>query len=397
MANTPFDPFGDRKNDSLDDLGEIAQDILRELRNVSDIWLDAASATKDEILHSVGESVRSVRDAAREARSNYSSEFKAAEAEFSRQRQRQRTNPQKQSKKKFRPVSKGANFLMIPSAAFWTPAAILALVSFGQFLGGAVNPALPILTGAFSVCGAIPMIFAGRKKRKERLYTRYLEAIGTAPSVNLRVISNRMKRKYDKCVEELRDMLSRGYLGEGVRLDVGAGELILDEAAAHAAKEQQAQQKAQAENPSDSYESMLTELQQLNVLIEDEAMSEQITRVETVARATFLAVEQKPEKAPQLRRFMDYYLPTTIKLLRSYAGFERSTVQGENIRRSKESIEGMMQTLCDAFEKQYDALFLTETIDINAEIQTMDTLLRQDGYVGGANFGSSAAKQEGQK
>lgn len=398
MPQAPFDPFGDRKPEYNDDLGELAQSILRELKNASDIVLDAASAGKDEILRSVGEGVRNVRSAAREARYRYTDDFKAAEEDFARQRQERMNHTQKQKKQKLRRVSRGANYLMIPSVAFWTPAVVLALVSLGQAIGGTLNPALPILTGTFSVCGAVPMIIAGKMKRKEKLYTRYLETIGKAPAVNLRYLAAQMKRKYEKCVEELRDMVERGYFGADARVDVAAGELILDEAAAMAAREQQ---KAEAEKEkaptSDSYESMLTELQQLNVLIEDEAMSDRITRIETVARATFLAVRQKPEKASSLRRFMDYYLPTTIKLLRSYAGFEHSSVQGENIRRSKENIEGMMQTLCEAFEKQYDSLFLTETLDINAEIQTMDSLLRQDGFVGGADFGSAAAKQERKK
>ena len=121
----------------------------------------------------------------------------------------------------------------------------------------------------------------------------------------------------------------------------------------------------------------------LNERIEDEAMSQRIYRIEAVARATFLAVKQKPEKLPQIRRFMDYYLPTTIKLLDAYAHFEDQDVDGDNIRSSRENIERMTDTLSVAFEKQFDSLFLAETMDINAEIRTMDSLLRQDGYIGG--------------
>ena len=119
-------------------------------------------------------------------------------------------------------------------------------------------------------------------------------------------------------------------------------------------------------------------------------MSQRIYRIEAVARATFLAVKQKPEKLPQIRRFMDYYLPTTIKLLDAYAGFEDQGVKGENIRNSKENIERMTETLSVAFEKQFDSLFLTETMDINAEIRTMDSLLRQDGYIGGMEMKRAA-------
>lgn len=403
MANTPFDPFGDRR-ESNDDLGDLAQNILRELKNTTDLVGDAVRVSKDELLRSVEQGIRTARTAAREAqksssqnRYRYSEEFRSAEADFAAQRQQRRTESARrtQEQNRLRPVSKGAGFLLIPASLFLVPAAILFLVA--AFLAGDESVAMSIIAGSFSVVGAIPLgIFAG-KKRREKLYTRFLRTVGQRPGVNLRFLSAQMKRSYDKTVSDLRDMVARGYFGPAARVDVGAGELIIDEAALNAEKaqqERQAQEKAAQGNNAEGYEAMLTELQQLNVLIEDESMSEMITRIETVARATFLAVRQAPEKASSLRRFMDYYLPTTIKLLRSYAGFERSTVGGENIRRSMENIEGMMKTLCEAFEKQYDSLFLSETLDINAEIRTMDSLLRQDGLAGSAGFGAAAAAQE---
>ena len=126
-------------------------------------------------------------------------------------------------------------------------------------------------------------------------------------------------------------------------------------------------------------------------------MSARIYRIEAVARATFLAVREKPEKRIQIQRFMDYYLPTTIKLLSAYADFEKQTVVGENIRSSKKNIEHMMETLSEAYEKQFDSLFRSETMDINAEIRTMDSLLRQDGYVGGFTMPSSSAAAAAEK
>lgn len=405
MANTPFDPFGDRR-ESNDDLGDLAQNILRELKNTTDLVGDAVRVSKDELLRSVEQGIRTARTAAREAqksssqyRYRYSEEFRSAEADFAAQRQQRRTESARrtQEQNRLRPVSKGAGFLLIPASLFLVPAAILFPAA--AFLASGESIGMSIIAGSFSVMGAIPLgIFAG-KKRREKLYTRFLRTVGQRPGVNLRFLSAQMKRSYDKTVSDLRDMVARGYFGPAARVDVGAGELIIDEAALNAEKaqqeqERQAQEKAAQGNNAEGYEAMLTELQQLNVLIEDESMSEMITRIETVARATFLAVRQAPEKASSLRRFMDYYLPTTIKLLRSYAGFERSTVGGENIRRSMENIEGMMKTLCEAFEKQYDSLFLSETLDINAEIRTMDSLLRQDGLAGSAGFGAAAAAQE---
>ncbi len=412
MANPPFDPFGDRRPTPSDELSDLAQNIIQELKNASDIVLDAASAGKDELLRSVGEGVRAFRDSARRSaeqgraassRSRYTEEFTARAEEFARKRQErqaaQSAPKRSESKRRFRPVSRGSNLLLAPAVGLMVPAGVLGAVSLFQVLGGSlVSYAVPIVGLSLGLAGCVPLTISLMKKRREKLYARYLDTIAGSPSVNIRYLAAQMKRKSERCIEELQDMIKRGYLGDNARLDLSRGELILDEAAAEKLRQQQedARKKAEAA-PADTYDAMLAELQQLNILIEDEEMSEQITRIETVARATFLAVRQAPEKATQLRRFMDYYLPTTIKLLRSYSSFVRSDVEGDNIRRSKENIEGMMETLCEAFEKQYDSLFLTETMDINAEIKTMDSLLRQDGYVGHTGFGAAAAAQEKKK
>lgn len=419
MANTPFDPFGDRKSSSSNDFSDLTQGILRELKNASNIVLDAASASKDEILRSVGESVRSVRETARQARNNvsdnfsarprYSQDFTAQADEFSRKREERRKSDKKKAQSAslpFRPVGRGANLLLGFSAGLLLPAGILGLrVVFSLFMGGGFPLSALVVGLSLFGAGCFPFVFSVGKKRKEKRYARYLDAVSGSPSVSLRYLSAQMKRNPDRCIVDIQDMLKRGYFGDEARLDLSRGELILNETAAatrRAQEELEQQRREQAAKaaetaPSDGYDAMLEELQQLNILIEDENMTELITRIETVARATFLAVRRSPEKEPQLRRFMDYYLPTTIKLLRSYSSFVRSDVEGQNIRRSKENIESMMETLCQAFEKQYDSLFLSETMDINAEIKTMDSLLRQDGFVGGATFSSAATAKEKEK
>ena len=135
-------------------------------------------------------------------------------------------------------------------------------------------------------------------------------------------------------------------------------------------------------------------MRMLNDSIQDEKISAQIDRLEAVSTRIFDYVKDHPEKLPQIRKFMSYYLPTTLKLLSAYADFEKQTVVGDNIRSSKANIERMMETLSEAYEKQFDSLFRAESMDINAEIRTMDSLLRQDGYVGGFTMptGGGAAR-----
>ena len=82
-----------------------------------------------------------------------------------------------------------------------------------------------------------------------------------------------------------------------------------------------------------------------------------------------------------MRRMMDYYLPTSLKLLRGYAELDAQGVEGTNIGDSKRKIEDTMDMMVTAFEKQLDKMFLSESIDISADIATMQNLMRADGLV----------------
>jgi len=276
---------------------------------------------------------------------------------------------------------------------FMTAALVCFLTMLGMLYYGedALGFVLMLTSLGLSVPGGILMGLFRKKSRAERRYERYRRIVGARAYMPIADIAKTVRRRESRVIDDLEDMVERGYFGPEARVHLGEGLLIVDVDAALEAESRRVQSEQEAKErsvekekaPADVYEAMLQELRTLNERIEDEVMSQRIYRIEAVARATFLAVKQKPEKLPQIRRFMDYYLPTTIKLLDAYAGFEDQDVKGENIRASKENIERMTETLSVAFEKQFDSLFLTETMDINAEIRTMDSLLRQDGYIGG--------------
>ncbi len=76
---------------------------------------------------------------------------------------------------------------------------------------------------------------------------------------------------------------------------------------------------------------------------------------------------------------MNYYLPTTVKLLTSYGMRERQSYQGENIIAARKNIEDILSTLVYAFEKQLDKLFAAEAIDISSDIQVLETMIAKDG------------------
>ena len=103
------------------------------------------------------------------------------------------------------------------------------------------------------------------------------------------------------------------------------------------------------------------------------------------AKKIIACVVQDPEKLPQIRRFMNYYLPTTLKLLNAYDRMADVGVSGENIDGTKGRIEDIMQTIVTAFDKQLDALFGDEALDISTDIDVMEQMLAREG-IGGVQF-----------
>jgi len=126
----------------------------------------------------------------------------------------------------------------------------------------------------------------------------------------------------------------------------------------------------------------ISEMKRLDDAIEDEKISADIRRLETICQQIFQQVKADPAKLPQIRRFMDYYLPTTLKLLNAYDRMDGAGVSGENITGTKEKVENIMGTIVTAFEKQLDALFGADAMDISTDISVLETLLAREGLAG---------------
>ena len=120
-------------------------------------------------------------------------------------------------------------------------------------------------------------------------------------------------------------------------------------------------------------------LHRLDDNIADPGVSADIVRLSQVSEKIFQAVRDDPDKLPQIRQFMNYYLPTTLKLLNTYDRMSGAGVSGENIDGTKEKVEDMLKTIVRAFEKQLDALYGADALDISTDIQVMETLLAREG------------------
>ena len=133
-------------------------------------------------------------------------------------------------------------------------------------------------------------------------------------------------------------------------------------------KARQAQQAKSTGNPEIDKlilerERALSEMRRLNDSIEDETISAQIDHLEEVTRQIIDQVIQEPKKLPQIRRFLNYFLPTTLKILNAYDRMDAVGISGENIDATKAKVEDMMGTIVKAFDKQLDSLFGAEAME----------------------------------
>lgn len=126
----------------------------------------------------------------------------------------------------------------------------------------------------------------------------------------------------------------------------------------------------------------IREMRRLNDSIKDETISRQIDRLEEVSGKIFDCVKADPKKLPQIRKFMNYYLPTTLKLLNAYDRMDAAGVSGANIDGTMGKIETMMDTVATAFDRQLDALFGDEALDISTDITVMENMLAREGLAG---------------
>lgn len=125
----------------------------------------------------------------------------------------------------------------------------------------------------------------------------------------------------------------------------------------------------------------LDEMRRLNDSIQDAAISAQIDRLEQVSGKIFRQVQKDPTQLPQIRKFMSYYLPTTLKLLNAYDRMSGTGVSGENIDTTLAKVEGMMRTIVAAFEKQLDSLYGAEALDISTDITVLENMMAREGLV----------------
>ena len=250
--------------------------------------------------------------------------------------------------------------------------------------------ALAAMSPVLGLCaGGLALMLAGSARtRKIRRFRKYLALIGRRERLSVEQLAHAMPVSVRRACGDLQEMLDVGIIPAGY-LDMSTYELILSDEGLQDEPEPEKKETAQEEEPLDlrDDDAVLREIRRLNDDIDDPEMSRKIDRIGEITSKIYGYAKQNPGKEGQLRSFLNYYLPTTLKILRAYARLEDQGVEGENIRTAKKRIEGMMDKVVDGFEKQLDRLFEVDTMDINADVEVLERMLEKDGLSGGMGFG----------
>lgn len=269
-----------------------------------------------------------------------------------------------------------------------------ALGFFGlSLLGTAVIFEAPIALGLLAMmcvaAGAIIALGIGRVTFANRFKT-YRDIISTRTFCYLEEIAQRTHAGTAAVRKNAKRMIKRGLFKQAA-LDDGEEFIIMSSQAYgeyRAAREQESEREAKLEPPTRDVlsrgEQFIAQIRKSNKEIDDAVVSEKLDRIEHVVGSILERVAEHPETAPQLDRMMDYYLPTTVKLLEAYRTLDEAAVETTSVADSKREIASTLDMLREAFEKLLDTLFRDVAWDVSTDISVLRTMLAQDGLTKGA-------------
>ncbi|MBR4588942.1 MAG: 5-bromo-4-chloroindolyl phosphate hydrolysis family protein [Lachnospiraceae bacterium] len=257
-----------------------------------------------------------------------------------------------------------------------------------------------IIIAGLSGFGIFKMI---KRNRQVKRFVKYVNIIGSQTYLNISDIETTLGYSHKTVIKDLRDMISSGilkqaHIDEEEKYLMVTSEVYDNYLSAKSSydaraqvekmrKEEEEAKEREARGERDPElvktlkqgEDYIRQIKSANDAIPGEEISKKLERLEQVSAQIFTAVDRHPEKLPEIRKFMDYYMPTTLKMVNSYHEFDMQPVQGENIVKAKREIEDTLDMINMAFENLSDRLYEADTMDVKADISVLKTMLAQEG------------------
>lgn len=269
--------------------------------------------------------------------------------------------------------------------------ALNVLSSYGVYLSWWWFEELFYPTGL--AVGGIGLLLGSRSmQRRARRFAKYLACAGKRRAVPIAELAQAAEVSDRKTEKDLELMVEKGLWGKGAYVDAGCDMLFRSQEDAEAYRaDRRADERTEPPQAEEGCSGILRSIRRANDRIADPVLSQKIDRLEEITGRILRIIEDEPAKRAQASTFLNYYLPTTQKLLDSYADFEEAGVSGTNLDQAKEKIARTMDNIVVGFEQQLDRLYQSEAMDIDSDIRVMETMLRRDRGTAEDDFGLGGA------
>lgn len=277
---------------------------------------------------------------------------------------------------------------------------VFTLSSLSSALVLAVEPSLPagIITGVMAVAavGSLGMGIIGSRTRKMiKRFKSYAKQIGNRAYCTIEELSSRCGIDKTDVVKDLKKMIQKKMFLQGHLDQQETCVIVTDDmyrqylTVQQQAQERQLKQKAledqKAQLPEecqkilDEGQEYIRYIRKCNDDIPGEEISQKLSRLELIITRIFDEVSKNPSLAGDLRKFMNYYLPTTRKLVDAYRDLDQEPIVSDSISKTKKEIEDTLDTINQAFENLLNSFFEERALDISSDISVLHTMLAQEG------------------
>lgn len=235
-----------------------------------------------------------------------------------------------------------------------------------------------------------------RAKRLSRM-KHYVSLCDDNMYINIKDLAENTHKTVNYVLKDVKKMLTLGFFPQG-HLDQKETCLMLDDSTYREYLRVEKERKALAEEEArkatatpeekaaDELKAIISEgqdyiqkLNYLNSIIEDPVVSEKLYRMEDLLKEIFSRLKEDPEQLPKMRKLMNYYLPTTIKLLQAYSEFDDVTAPNNDIASAKAEIEKTIDIINEAFNELLNKLFQKSAFDAETDAQVLQTMLANEG------------------
>lgn len=277
----------------------------------------------------------------------------------------------------------------------WKLLGTLEMIGLGSPLGMLRNI---VIYGAILGFGIYKFLQGKNYVNRAERYTRYMKLLEHKQFASIEELAGAVAKNAKTVVKDLEFMIEQKWFLEG-RFDDRKSQFMLTDKVyenykqmeqGRLLKEQEEREKQKIENDPVQKElsqilaegkRYVKDIRRLNDEIIGEDISKQLDEIEEIVASIFELVKRKPEKMPELRKLMQYYLPMTIKVVTSYRDFENERVPSEQLEESKQEIKDTLDKVKVAFVTLREKLFQEDVLDVSTDLDVLEAMMSQEGLI----------------